>query len=469
MSDLNKLILSYLGHEPTTGQKMAAEVLDEFVHTDDEALMLLTGYAGTGKTTLIASLVKSLSAFRFQTCLMAPTGRAAKVLAGYSGKPAFTIHKTIYRQKKATEGIGEFVVGRNLRRNTIFIVDEASMIADRPMDLSPFGSGRLLEDLISYVYSSPGCKLMLVGDEAQLPPVGFNQSPALDEKYLNNFGKRVFYSSLREVVRQSLESGILVNATSIREQIIKQQLGYPGLDVTSFKDVQLITGDNLLESLQSSYDRVGLEETLVVSRSNRQANRYNGGIRSHILWREDEIGPGDLVMVVKNNYFWLQDSEEVDFIANGDVLEVVRVKGTKELYQMRFAEMVLRFTDYRQFEFEALVILNTLTAESASLDRETMRNFYAEVAVDYQYMKGKKHRNDAIRNDRYFNALQIKFAYGLTCHKAQGGQWKHVYVDQGYLDESKLDVEYYRWLYTAITRATEQLYLVNFRQEFLRE
>ncbi|OFY46104.1 MAG: ATP-dependent endonuclease [Bacteroidetes bacterium GWF2_49_14] len=462
------LIRQNLGHVPTGGQEKLIDRIASFLFGPDDRIFLVRGYAGTGKTTLVASLVKTLAAYRYKTVLLAPTGRAAKVLSSYSGFPAFTIHKKIYRQKKVVEGFGEFGLDRNLSKNTLFIVDEASMISNQSLDLSVFGSGRLLDDLVGYVYSSPGCKLVLIGDDAQLPPVGFDQSDALKLEYLERYGMKVEECSLTDVVRQSVDSGILSNATHLRKVLLqtRDRFDMPGLRTSGFPDFQEVRGDDLLEELERSYGTAGLEETMVVCRSNKLANRYNQGIRNMILKYEEEIRLGDLIMVVKNNYYWLKDSPEIDFIANGDILEVVRAKGSKELYDLTFRDLMVRFTDYRDMEFEAKAMLDTLFADTPSLDKDRMRNFFAAVSTDYQQMKGKKHKADAIREDPFFNALQIKFAYAVTCHKAQGGQWKHVYIDQGYITEDKVDREYFRWLYTAITRATEKVFLVNFRPEF---
>jgi len=458
-------ISNNLGHEPTEGQSRLIDSLPGFILSRDDRIFVVRGYAGTGKTTLVASLVRTLAAYRMKSVLLAPTGRAAKVLSSYSGYPAYTIHKKIYRQKKMVEGFGEFGLDRNLHRDTLFIVDEASMISNQSLELSPFGSGRLLDDLISYIYSAPGCKLILIGDDAQLPPVGFEQSDALNLEYLSRYGMPVEEHCLREVVRQAGNSGILFNATYIRNKLSENPeiKGFPGLTTGSFNDFTLIHGDTLMEELERSYSSVGIDETMVVCRSNKLANRYNKGIRDLILKYDEEIRYGDLVMVVKNNYYWLKDSPEIDFIANGDILQVMRNRGEKELYDLKFRDLMLRFTDFRTIEFDAKVLMDTIFADTPALDRERMRNFFAAVAEDYQYMKGKKHKTDAIREDPYFNALQIKFAYAVTCHKAQGGQWKHVYIDQGFITEEKTDREYYRWLYTAITRATEKVFLVNFR------
>jgi exodeoxyribonuclease V len=460
-------ITENLGHVPTAGQENIIQALGHYIFAREDRIFLIKGYAGTGKTSLVASLVKSLTHYRFRSVLLAPTGRAAKVLSRYSGAAAFTIHKKIYRQKTLIEGFAEFSLDRNLHRNTMFIVDEASMIANQSIELSVFGSGRLLDDLISYVFSGSECKLILIGDDAQLPPVGFDQSDALDPKYLQRYGFPVDEYFLDEVVRQSLDSGILFNATKLRKKIQPDVHGFPGLTTGEFSDFLRVTGETLTDLLESSYNSVGQEETIVLCRSNKLANRYNKGIRSLILHYDEDIRMGDLVMVVKNNYHWLRESPEVDFIANGDILEVTRVKGSKELYGFDFRDLTVRFTDYRVMEFDAKVMLDTVYSDGPGLDKDRTRNFFSAVSEDYQYMKGKKHKTDAIREDPFYNALQIKFAYAITCHKAQGGQWKHVYIDQGWQTEEKLDREYYRWLYTAITRATEKVFLINFKPEFL--
>ena len=468
IDDIRSRITDNLGHVPTAGQERVIQALGDYLVTRNDRVFLIKGYAGTGKTSIVASLVKSLSHFRYPTVLLAPTGRAAKVLSRYSGAAAYTIHKKIYRQNKVLEGFGEFSLDRNMHRNALFIVDEASMIANQSLELSVFGSGRLLDDLISYVFSGQGCKLILIGDDAQLPPVGFDHSDALDTQYLQRYGFPVDEYYLDEVVRQSLGSGILFNATKLRKKIIPDVHGFPGLIADKFPDFISVTGENLIDMLESSYNRVGQDETIVLCRSNKLANRYNKGIRSTILQYDEDIRMGDLIMVVKNNYHWLKDSDEVDFIANGDIVEVTRVKGSKELYGFDFRDLSVRFTDYRVMEFDAKAMLDTLTAEGPALEKDRTRSFFSAVSEDYQHMKGKKHKTDAIREDPFFNALQIKFAYAITCHKAQGGQWKHVYIDQGWQTEENLDREYYRWLYTAITRATEKVFLVNFKTEFLQ-
>jgi exodeoxyribonuclease-5 len=464
--ELCRQISLNLGHVPTPGQDRIILALGRYLLGNDDRIFLMRGYAGTGKTSLVASLVKSLAGYRHKTVLLAPTGRAAKVLSRYSGTDAYTIHKKIYRQKTEIDGFGEFSLDRNLHRDTLFIVDEASMIANQSIELSVFGSGRLLDDLVSYIFSGQRCKLILIGDDAQLPPVGFDVSEALDPKYLQRYGLPVEEYKLTEVVRQGQDSGILFNATGLRSKIGPDVHGYPGLIDGRSPDFTRVSGDDLLERLESSYQMVGQHETIVLCRSNKLANRYNAGIRNMILRYEEEIRMGDLVMVVRNNYHWLKDSQEVDFIANGDILEVTRVRGAKELYGFNFRDLEMRLTDYRLMEFECKAMLDTLFSEGPGLDKDRSRKLFADVSEDYQQMKGKKHKSDAIREDPYFNALQIKFAYAITCHKAQGGQWKHVYIDQGWQPEDRLDREYYRWLYTAITRATEKVFLVNFKDEF---
>ena len=464
---LTHIIRKKLDHVPTDGQESLIQGLAAFaLGMEDDDIFLIRGYAGTGKTSLIASVVKTLMEKRIRIVLMAPTGRAAKVLSTYSNHPAMTIHKKIYRQKKLRDGFAEFSLDRNMHRNTLFVVDEASMISNQSLDLAIFGSGRLLDDLVTYVYSGVGCKLILIGDVAQLPPVGLDTSEALDPKILSSYGFPVKSGELNQVVRQSLSSGILANATAVREKLGNNILGYPKLHEDKNGDVVRISGESLIDSIEQSYEKAGMDETIIVCRSNKQANRYNQGIRNSILWREEELTVGDQLMVVKNNYYWLKEEEEVDFIANGDIAVVTRINGYQDLYGLRFADVSLKLADYQNLEFDAKIILNSLTVESASMDRDTMKEFFFSVMEDYQTVKGKKNRTDAVREDPFFNSLQVKFAYAVTCHKAQGGQWKHVYVDQGYVTEERMDREYYRWLYTALTRATEKLYLVNFKDEF---
>ena len=462
-------IIRNLGKSPTLGQEALSLKLADFIAESQlDAIFLLKGYAGTGKTTFLSSLVKTLTIFKFNAVLLAPTGRAAKVLSTYAGKNAYTIHKNIYRQQSSSDGSGRFVLNKNLCKDTFFIVDEASMISNSTGETSIFGSGRLLEDLIEYVYSGSNCRLLLVGDTAQLPPVGLDVSPALSKVELDSYDRDVYEYELTEVVRQDLNSGILFNATFIRNLITdgSYQSGYFHLESTLYDDVRRISGADLIEEISTCYNRFGLIETIVVTRSNKRANKFNEGIRSAILYKEADISVGDLIMVVKNNYFWLEENEKIDFIANGDIAEIISIYKHEELYGFRFANVSLRLLDYPDIEFDCKIILDTLAIESASLNGEQNRKLFDAVSEDYVDIKNKKNRWEKIKANPYFNALQVKFAYAVTCHKAQGGQWSAVFVDQGYLTEEMLNVEFLRWLYTAFTRPTERLYLVNFNKEF---
>jgi exodeoxyribonuclease-5 len=429
-------------------------------------LMLIKGYAGTGKTSVISAFIRTLSDFKIRSVLMAPTGRAAKVLRNYSGEQAFTIHKKIYRQKSSSDGLAAFTLNYNACSNTFFIVDEASMIARHSADQGLFGSGCLLDDLVRFVYNDRNCSLVLIGDTAQLPPVGQEESPALDKRQLEAYGVTVCEHEMTEVMRQSQESGILCNATIVREMITKQACTYPTLQIRSFPDIERIAGGDLIETIADAYDRYGMADTSVICRSNKQANRYNQGIRNSILYREEELTPGDVLMVVRNNYFWIRESEEVSFIANGDIVKVQRILKYLERYNFRFAEVELSLPDDNDREFTAIILLDALSSENASLTAEQNNKLYYSVAEDYAHIPTKKQRYEKIKEDPFFNALQVKFAYAVTCHKAQGGQWSCVFLDQGWVKDDMLNVEYLRWLYTAITRSTEKLYLVNFADSF---
>ncbi|MEE4196713.1 MAG: AAA family ATPase [Bacteroidales bacterium] len=460
-------ILGELGLKPTGGQQALLEKLSDFILSDDpRSLFLLKGYAGTGKTTVISALVKAFRSLGIKSVLLAPTGRAAKVLSTYALKNAYTIHKKIYRQKSSKDGFGVFVLDTNLHSQTFFIVDEASMISNTSADLSIFGSGRLLEDLIHYVYNQKNCKLILIGDTAQLPPVGIDMSPALDQKQLVTYHLQVIEHQLAEVVRQVEDSGILLNATRIRNLILAENYHFPKLELNHWEDIQRISGNELIEIITDSYDRYGLEETMIITRSNKRANQYNKGIRSQILWYEEEISVGDLLMVVKNNYYWMEDNDKVDFIANGDIGEIVQIKGTQDRYGFRYADVVLRLIDYDNLEIECKIILDTLDINTAALSSEDHKKLFYQVLEDYQHLKTRKQQYKAVKEDDFFNALQVKFSYAITCHKAQGGQWKSVFIDHGYLQEEMLNKEYFRWLYTAFTRPVEKLYLVNFHKQF---
>jgi len=465
-------ILKNLGRLPTTGQNELSQKLADFVaESETDAVFILKGYAGTGKTTMLSSLVRTFTKFKFRSVLLAPTGRAAKVLSNYTGQNAYTIHKSIYRQQSSTDGAGRFVLNKNLYKDTFFIVDEASMISNSNFETSIFGSGRLLEDLIEYVYSGSNCRLFLVGDTAQLPPVGLDVSPALSKKELDFYDRYVYEYELTEVVRQDQHSGILFNATFIRNLITdgNYNSGYFYIECKQFEDIRRLSGADLIEEISTCYDRFGLIETIVVTRSNKRANKFNEGIRSTILYKEADISVGDLIMIVKNNYFWLEANEKIDFIANGDIAEIISIYKHEEMYGFRFANVSLRLLDYPDIEFACKIMLDTLNIESAALNNDQNRKLFDAVSEDYPDIRSKKKRWEKIRENPYFNALQVKFAYAVTCHKAQGGQWKAVFVDQGYLTEEMLNTEFLRWLYTAFTRPTERLYLVNFNKQFFEE
>jgi len=468
---ISSLILQQLGHEPTMGQKEMIDKLAAFVSAPEaDSLFLLKGYAGTGKTTALSALVKVLDQLKLKFVLLAPTGRAAKVLSKQSGKLATTIHKKIYRQQNAADGSSRFSIDRNLSKNTIFIVDEASMISNLPQDHSVFGSGYLLSDLIEYVSAGFNCKLIVSGDTAQLPPVGLSISPALEAEELMLFGMEVIAIELREVVRQSADSGILANATAIRNRILEEApSGFWPLQLKGFQDVILLGGDQLIEEIGNCYNKLGMEETIVITRSNKRANLFNQGIRQTILYQEEQVTKGDLLMVVKNNYHWSKQLEELDFIANGDIAEVIRIKKQEERYGFHFANVVLRLIDYQDLEIECKVLLETLKAEAPALTSEENKRLFESISEDYLEIRNKRDRWKKIREDPYFNALQVKYAYAVTCHKAQGGQWKAVFLDHGYLTTEMIDREFLRWFYTAFTRAEERLYLVNFHKDFFKD
>jgi exodeoxyribonuclease-5 len=461
------LLTDNFDYEPTESQKDLITKLSVFM-TDSEQkhIFLLKGYAGTGKTSIVSSLVKTLDGFNIKYVLLAPTGRAAKVLSTYTQRPAYTVHKKIYIQKSAREGTGIFVLERNMHSNTYFIIDEASMITNQAQELDIFGTGRLLDDLLEYVYNGKNNKLILIGDTAQLPPVGLDISPALDPAVLKNYSMRVTESCLKDVIRQSMGSGILFNATALRDLLDKNSIRLPSVRTKGFPDVIPISGSDLLEELGRSYYERGHDKTIVVTRSNKSANRYNQGIRNQILNRESEICRGDFVMIVRNNYFWLDENQATDFIANGDIAEVVRINNVEEQYGFRFADAKLCFPDYGNMIVSCKVILDTLTIETAALNRDKSTELYHHIVEDYPEIKSKRKQYETVRDHPYFNALQIKFAYAVTCHKAQGGQWDSVFIDQGFITEDMINVEYLRWLYTAFTRATKKLYLINFNPRY---
>lgn len=477
--------------EPTADQAEAISVFGRFM-TDrgDRVAMIMRGSAGTGKTTLAGATVRALDALGVRMVLLAPTGRAAKVFSLNAGHQAFTIHRRIYRQKTAGD-MSAFNLNVNMLSDTLFIVDEASMVANGGGMESVFGSGRLLDDLIEFVYSGRNCRMMLIGDRAQLPPVGEEESPALQAEVLRCYGLDVHEADLSNVLRQAEESGILWNATMIRRMITHDELTQlPRLRLRGFADIAIVPGDELIETLATSYSRAGMDETMVITRSNKRANIYNRGIRATVLDREEELCTGDMLMVVKNKYFENKEgrvkSEEVatavpalneersslltppsslKFIANGDRARVYRVRNIHEMHGFRFAEVTLQFPDYDNLEMTQTVILDTLTTDAPALTREQNEQLFNAVEADYADIPRKADRMRSMKQDKYYSALQVKFAYAVTCHKAQGGQWAHIYVDQGYMTDDMLTPDYIHWLYTAFTRATERLYLVNWPKE----
>lgn len=455
-------------HQPTAQQQELFGKIDRFLlDPNGYACFILKGYAGTGKTTIVSALVKALKYYGLKSVLMAPTGRAAKVITSYSGRKAFTIHKRIYRKKSAMNVDEAFMPAQNVAEDTLFIVDEASMISD---ESSGFSRESLLHDLIEYVYNNNNCKLLLVGDTAQLPPVGSDYSPALDAQVVkSSFSLSVNIYELTEVLRQQKLSGILYNVTEIRELIRQEIEETPKIITKGFKDVYRMTGERLQEGLEYAYRKYGNENTLIICRSNKNANIYNRQIRTRILYREEELTGGDQIMVVRNNYFWLQDQEDAStgFIANGDMAVIKRVRRVEEMYGFRFADVQLQFLDYAEERIiECKVLLDTIDAESPALSSADQKRFYTEVMKDYEHIPNRRARLNELKLNPYYNALQIKFSYAVTCHKAQGGQWDAVFVDQGYLTEEMINMDFLRWLYTACTRARQELYMVNFSERF---
>ncbi len=462
-----KIFKQKLKHQPTNDQENAIKALAQFtLDIEMQEIFILKGYAGTGKTTLIDGLVKATNHFKIKTVLLAPTGRAAKVINKITGKIAYTIHKKIYRQKGSKDGFGSFALGENLHTNTLFIIDESSMIANNSADQSTFGSGRLLEDLISFVFSGERCKLIFIGDTAQLPPVKLNISPALDQEAMKMFMYPVYSNTLIQVVRQEKDSGILYNATQLRNQLEDKNIEIK-INTLDFDDIQAVNGETLIEDLNSAYDKDGIEQSIIVCRSNKRANRFNQGIRNAVLYKEDRISIGDLIMVVKNNYFWTEDEFEIDFIANGDIAEITHIFGYEKLYGFEFADITIRLIDYENIEFNVKILLNTLETETPALSYDENKTLFYKILEDYSDIKPKKKQYKEVRENPYFNALQIKYAYAITCHKAQGGQWKNVFLDQGYVNDEMINKEYLRWLYTAFTRPSEQLFLINFNKKML--
>ena len=459
---LGEATLAELPFEPTDEQVELIALLDRFVeHGSDRTVMLLTGYAGTGKTSVVGALVRALRGRMRKCVLMAPTGRAAHIMTDYSGHPAWTIHRKIYRQQ--SYGSDTFGLAENKHTDTLFIVDEASMIANGASEGAIFGTGRLLDDLITYVYSGEGCRLLLVGDTAQLPPVGTIESPALNPQVLQGYGLQVMGMTLRQTARQAQESGILHNATLLRQAMENDPLPEPQLQLEGFDDIHTVTGDMLLETISDCYDRDGMEQSIIITRSNWRATQFNGGVRRQILYREEELASGDLLLVAKNNYYWAEEYEDVDFIANGDVAIVRRVRGEVERrYGLRFATVVLELPDHNHTEMEVKVVLDCLLSDTPALTRDQQERLFNEVMAELSGDQRSRYR--ALKRHPYFNALQVKMAYAVTCHKAQGGQWRNVFIDMGGIARDALTtLDFYRWLYTSLTRAREQVYLINYR------
>ena len=470
--------ISRLRYQPTPCQDTLLKKVSEFVSSDDDDILVVNGYAGTGKTTAISSVISVMKEFQTKCVLLAPTGRAAKVLSSYSGQPAFTIHKHIYRQKSVgSDGFGQFSLAPNKDKSALFIVDEVSLIgidASQQQSSTAFGTGNLLEDLITFVRSGVECKLILIGDAAQLPPVGLDASPALSKDYMTMMGGVVF-AELSTVVRQQKESGILYNATLVRNLIAELEQGYGlmdicdlGLETADFDDVERISGGDLIEKISDAYAVYGEDDTIILCRSNKRAIKYNIGVRSTVQFKEERLVRDDKLMIVKNCYQFLEDVKGMDYIANGDIAKLQKISRFEERYGLHFAEARISFPDYDDQEIVAKVILDTLESESASLTYEQSNMLYQGVNEDYSHITTKRKRYEAVREDKYYNALQLKYANAITCHKSQGGQWKCVFIDNPFWQE-ELTLDDLKWLYTAITRASEKVYLVNFKDEVFAE
>ncbi|MFZ6051594.1 ATP-dependent DNA helicase [Halocola ammonii] len=475
-NSFHKDLLENFPYTPTADQERLLRAVSKFTFSQrPNCLLLVRGYAGTGKTTVVGAITKALENIKYKSVLLAPTGRAAKVMANYSGHLALTIHKKIYRKKTGRGGVVSFEKAPNLHTNTVFFVDEASMISSSGglADGSSLTYRDLLDDLMSYVFSGKNCRLILIGDTAQLPPVGIDESPALNLEYLkNSFSVTAAQIELTEVLRQSHDSGILENATYLRDAIRNNPNEFPHLKVGGFSDIVRLAGDELEEELQTAYNEFGDRGTMVITRSNKRANLFNQQIRNRLLWREEDLAVGDMLMVVRNNYFWLDDeqSKMASFIANGDIAEIKKIIKFEELYDFQFAEVEIELIDYPDMPpLEAKILIDTISTEGAHMPQERMKAFYHDVAEDYVELGAREKIHKAVMEDPFYNALQVKFSYAITCHKAQGGQWPVVFVDQGFVNEEMMGKEYLRWLYTAVTRASEKLYLLNFDKAFFGE
>lgn len=462
-NDFFSLFNKQLHYSPTNGQSEAMELLSEFVCQNKNQLLILRGYAGTGKTTLISALVQTLKMVDKKTVLLAPTGRAAKVFSVYSNQKAYTIHKHLYKVK-IKDGMLDFFRKENKMRDTLIIVDEVSMLSASSQSGTLFANKSLLEDLIEYVFEGENCRMIFIGDDAQLPPVHSTESPALVPDYLmKNFNLNAISFQLTEVVRQALDSGILFNANILRKKILLNDFRYPVFSGKHFDDYIRVNGSELEELLNTLYSKYDSDEIVVITRSNKRAFIFNSEIRKRILFRENQISTGDYIMAVKNNYYWVDATSEIGFIANGDIMEIMAIKKIEELYGFMFADVSVRLCDYPNYQqIDIKIIIDSLETDGPSLPGEKMSVLYQEISLDYQHISNKKIRYLKMKNDPYLNALQVKFSYSLTCHKTQGGQWKIVLIDQGYIKEENIDTEYFRWLYTAITRASEKVFLINF-------
>lgn len=453
---------------PTDQQSDVLGEITNFMFSHNvDSVFLLKGYAGTGKSSLIGALVKTMVSLNQKAVLLAPTGRAAKVFSAYAQHPAFTIHKKIYRQKRFSNEPSGFMPVDNLHKDTLFIVDEASMISNDGVDSFIFGSGRLLDDLIQYVYSGENCRLLLIGDSAQLPPVMQSVSPALQADVLRGYGLEVYEKTMTQIVRQAEDSGILYNATLLRKAIDEENVDtYPKLKLDGFSDIVKVIGEELIDNISASYDKVGMTETTIISRSNKRSKIYNEGVRNQILYKEDELSAGDLLIIAKNNYFWTEKIDQVDFLANGEIVEVLRVRKTTELYGFRFCDVLLRHFDY-DLEIEVKILLDTLHSDYAGLSKEQSDQLFYNILEDYSDITTKAGKMQKMKTNPHYNALQVKYGYAMTCHKAQGGEWENVFLDLGYVPEEYVNINFYRWLYTAFTRAKEKLFLINLPDNFL--
>lgn len=469
--ELERILSESFPFTPTVEQQEAFSAFVRFLDEESSSVLILKGAAGTGKTEVAATFVKTLVALRQKILLLAPTGRAAKVFSLASGHPAYTIHRRIYRGQLDSPEHSSFKLNYAKMRDAVVLVDEASMISNSGGFDAMFGSGRLLDDLVQYVFGGENCKLVLIGDWAQLPPVGEETSPALSRQVMEGYGLKVFEVRLSQVLRQQTQSGILFNATVVRGLLERdEETMLPKIRFHGFADIVRVPGDELIESLYTSHTEVGADETIVVTRSNKRAGIYNNGIRGRVLGREEELSSGDMVMVVRNNYFWAEKEKiNLEFIANGDRARVMRVRNQRSFYGFRFADVTMQMPDYDDVELTCTVLLDTLQTEAPALTAEQHEALFNAVMEDYADLPTKSERMEQMRKDIYYNALQIKYAYAVTCHKAQGGQWAHVYVDQGYMTDEMLTPDYLHWLYTAFTRATEKLFLVNWPEKQVEE